>query len=136
MKIKKPNICIIDDDRVYVNLISKIIQLRDLAQTIHIFKNGRDALNYFSSLKNVNAKIPDYVFLDVNMPIMDGWQFFEEYAKIDKALRSQMKLYIVSSSVNPRDIIKAKELPDVNGYLLKPLRVVKSEGILRPTILT
>lgn len=85
MKIKKPNICIIDDDRVYVNLISKIIQLRDLAQTIHIFKNGRDALNYFSSLKNVNAKIPDYVFLDVNMPIMDGWQFFEEYAKIDKA---------------------------------------------------
>lgn len=58
MKIKKPNICIIDDDGVYVNLISKIIQLRDLAQTIHIFKNGRDALNYFSSHKKCKCQNP------------------------------------------------------------------------------
>lgn len=93
MKIKKPNICIIDDDRVYVNLISKIIQLRDLAQTIHIFKNGRDALNYFSSLKNVNAKIPDYVFLDVNMPIMDGGNSLKNMPKLTKRYVLKETLY-------------------------------------------
>jgi len=76
--------CIIDDDSMYVNLVKKIIETRNLCQNLMVFDNGKSAINYFEViLSNLDQKnIPEIIFLDINMPIMDGWQFLDKFVQI------------------------------------------------------
>ena len=66
-------------------------------------------------------KIPDVIFLDLNMPIMDGWEFLDEFLKIPRSLKKRITLYVVSSSIDPRDINRAKSISLVEDYLIKPI---------------
>jgi len=70
--------CIIDDDKIYVNLVKKIIEIKKLSENLLIYKNGKEALDYFkNSMSSVTHEdlLPDIIFLDLNMPVMDGWEF-------------------------------------------------------------
>tara|TARA_R110002051_G_scaffold4229_5_gene22688 strand:- start:5713 stop:6015 length:303 start_codon:yes stop_codon:yes gene_type:complete len=90
--------CIIDDDDMYVNLITKVIDLRKLSKNLIIFRNGKEALDYFvSALKKMERRdIPEVILLDLNMPIMDGWQFLNELSKYDfKELKKQPYILLV-----------------------------------------
>jgi len=76
--------CIIDDDKVYVNLVKKIIETKKLCETLLIFKDGKESIDYFEALlQNLEEeRIPEIIFLDLNMPVMDGWEFLERFTKI------------------------------------------------------
>ncbi|MFP2995491.1 response regulator [Spongiivirga sp. MCCC 1A20706] len=120
----KPDLtCIIDDDNLYLKIVSRIIESKDLCKDIVIFKNGKEAIDHFSTLVDLpeNRRVPDVIFLDLNMPIMDGWEFLDEFLKIDEAVRQRITLYVVSSSIDPRDINRAKSFETVKDYLVKPL---------------
>ncbi len=123
--------CIIDDDSMYVNLIKKIIEAKSLCQNLMVFKNGEEALNYFEViLSNLDKKsIPEIIFLDINMPVMDGWEFLEGFTKIKNKLGKTITLYIVSSSINPVDIERAKSINSVKDYLIKPVTIEDLESI-------
>ncbi|WP_103069165.1 response regulator [Aquimarina sediminis] len=123
--------CIIDDDNMYVNLIKKIVEAKSLCHNLMVFKNGRDALNYFEAiLTSLDKKtIPEIIFLDLNMPIMDGWEFLENFTKIKNKLGKTITLYIVSSSINPVDIERAKGINSVEDYLVKPVTIEDLESI-------
>src|SRR4051812_42240322 len=94
-------ICVIDDDHIYQFTALKTLKNIDASDNIIVFSNGREAINYMADNKDDNSKIPDLVFLDLNMPYMDGWEFLEEYVKIKDILPSDKRvhIYIVSSSV-------------------------------------
>ncbi len=118
-------VCIIDDDRVYVNLVSKVIELRKLSKEIMIFKNGKEAIDFFRQHadKEIDGQqVPKIILLDLNMPIMDGWEFLEEYTEIKTRIATDIELFVVSSSINPRDINRAKAIEEVSDYIVKPIR--------------
>ncbi|MGY5845849.1 response regulator [Salegentibacter sp. HM20] len=123
--------CIIDDDKIYVNLVRKIIEIKKLSKNLIIFKNGREALEYFQ--KNLSSlsedSLPEIIFLDLNMPVMDGWEFLNEFIKIKNELSKKIQLYVVSSSIDPRDLERAKSFNMVTDYLIKPIELKKFEKI-------
>ncbi|MBZ9728242.1 response regulator [Salegentibacter sp. JZCK2] len=123
--------CIIDDDKIYVNLVKKIIEIKKLSENLLIFKNGMEALDHFKLiLENATEEIlPDIIFLDINMPIMDGWEFLNEFIKIKNNFEKKITLYVVSSSIDPRDLERAKSFNLVTDYLIKPIELKKFEKI-------
>ncbi len=123
--------CIIDDDSVYVSLITKIIRMKKLAKNLLVFSNGKEALDYFKAIiTNLDEeKIPEVIFLDINMPVMDGWEFVQEFAKVKNEVNKDITLYMVSSSIDPRDIKKAHELKGITDYLLKPLKIEDIQSV-------
>ncbi len=128
--------CIIDDDKIYVNLVKKIIEIKKLSENLLIFKNGKEALDYFKEIME-NAtdedKLPDIIFLDLNMPVMDGWEFLNEFIKIKNQLNKKITLYVVSSSIDPRDLERARSFNLVTDYLIKPIELKKFEKIFEKT---
>lgn len=123
--------CIIDDDSVYVNLVKRIIETRKLCKNLLIFKDGKESIDYFEALlQNLNEeRIPDIIFLDLNMPIMDGWEFLERFTQIENKFNKLITLYVVSSSINPVDVERAKALSTVKDYLIKPINIAALENI-------
>jgi CheY-like chemotaxis protein len=118
---KKPLTCIIDDDNVYQFLITKIINQNNLAENIITFFDGEEALQYLTDNKATNEKIPDAIFLDINMAIMDGWQLMEKYANIKTEIKKKVVIFMLSSSVNPIDIERASKINEISEYILKPI---------------
>lgn len=124
--------CIIDDDNIYVNLIKKIIDTKKLCESLIIFENGQKGIEYFKTLlQNFSKKedIPEVILLDINMPIMNGWEFIERFTKIKNKFNSQITLYVVSSSINVVDIEKAKSLSTVENFLVKPVNISELEAV-------
>jgi len=128
--------CIIDDDKIYVNLVKKIIEIKKLSENLLIYKNGKEALDYFkdsmSSATNEDL-LPDIIFLDLNMPVMDGWEFLNEFLKIKNNLNKKITLYVVSSSIDPRDLERVKSFNMVTDYLIKPIELKKFEKMFDKT---
>ena len=128
--------CIIDDDNIYVNLIKKIIEAKELCESLIIFNDGKQSIDYFEALlQNLDKeRIPDIIFLDLNMPVMDGWQFLERFTKIKNKFGKVITLYIVSSSIYPEDINRAKSLETVEDYLIKPVIISDLAKLFGKTI--
>ncbi len=125
-------VCIIDDDNIYINLVSKIIELRRLSKSVLVFNNGKEALEFFVNFveDNKEEEVPQVIFLDINMPIMDGWEFLKEFSKIRNKISEDIDLYVVSSSIDSRDIERAKSIDVVSDYLAKPIKLNDFERIL------
>jgi CheY-like chemotaxis protein len=123
--------CIIDDDEVYINLIRKIVNIRKLSENLLVFHNGKEALDYFTAIiENVSENaFPEIILLDLNMPVMDGWDFLAQFTKINSPNDLKTTLYIVSSSIDPYEIEKAKSFSLVTDYLIKPIDLSEFEAI-------
>lgn len=110
---------LIDDDEIYIFTTKKLINKIDFCEEIAVFQNGKEAIEAIKfTLRNKN-ELPDVILLDLNMPIMDGWQFLDEFIRIKS--EKQIKIYIVSSSVDPSDIERAKTYNMVSNYIVKPI---------------
>lgn len=118
---KISNLYVIDDDKIYHFLLKNLFKQNGIEVASTFFVNGSDAIEYIK--KNGGEEIlPDLILLDVNMPIMNGWQFLEEFGKISKDLVKMPTIYMISSSNNEVDINKSKEFDGaVKGYFLKPI---------------
>ena len=123
MMKKIESICVIDDDIVYQYLIRKEIELAGITEKVITFSDGKAAIYFFESManENENTGIPDIIFLDINMPIMDGWQFLERYIPIKNRFRKNITIYMVSSSMSPVDVDKAKAINEISDYIVKPI---------------
>jgi len=120
---KLPIIGIIDDDTIYHFILTSIINKYKLAESILSFLDGEKAIQYLTDNKTSNEKIPDVLFLDVNMPIMDGWMFIEEYTRIKMNITKKMLVFMLSSSANPIDIERADKISEISNYIIKPLNL-------------
>lgn len=74
--------CVIDDDPIFVFGIKKIMEVIGFCKSLMVFRDGSEALNNLKAIISAKEKLPDVILLDLNMPILDGWQFLEEFVKI------------------------------------------------------
>jgi CheY-like chemotaxis protein len=116
---------------VYIKLIKKIIDVKNLSENLLVFKNGQEALDHFRPImENINEEaFPEIILLDLNMPVMDGWNFLNEFTQIKMHSKIKTTLYIVSSSINPYDVAKAKSYSMVTDYLIKPVNLDQFESL-------
>jgi CheY-like chemotaxis protein len=121
--------CIIDDDPIYVFCTKRIMALADFCESFLIFHNGKEALDRLSAIIKNDEHLPEVILLDLNMPVMDGWEFLEEFTKIP--VSKQVTIYIVTSSIDPEDVQKAKQYENVNNYIVKPVTVEMLKDILK-----
>ena len=117
----KKVIWVIDDDAIYQIIVNKIIQRSQMFSEISTFKNGKDAIDALQNSLENNKLLPNIILLDINMPIMDGWEFMEEMELLKSQISKQIIIYIVSSSIAVEDKNKSKTYPDILGYLSKPI---------------
>ncbi|ADY28918.1 MULTISPECIES: response regulator [Cellulophaga] len=113
--------CIIDDDPIFVYGTKRIMKEVGFSEEIEVFENGLDAIEELTQKSIVEKKLPRLIFLDLNMPIMNGWEFLDDFVKIPEAIRKDVVIYIVSSSIDPRDIERVKTYDIVTDYILKPV---------------
>lgn len=123
-------ICIIDDDKILIFLTKKLINSEDSSIEISEYGDGHEAIEFFKANMQKNSDFPDVIFLDISMPVMDGWEFLEEYGKIAPEIRKNIQLYMFSSSISAHDMDRATANPYVNDYLTKPLTKDKLIEIL------
>lgn len=130
--MKKINtVAIIDDDDIYQYAAKKTIVATESVNNIITFSDGQEAIDFFLENYGKADELPDLVFLDLNMPILDGWQFLEEYIPLKEKIQKEIIIYITSSSKNPDDLIQAKNLTAVSDYIVKPLSIEKFKDIFK-----
>ena len=120
-------VCIIDDDPIFRFGTKKLMESVQPSLSFMVYKNGKEAFDDLILKIKSSESIPDVILLDLNMPIMDGWQFLDECLK--NKLLEKIPIYIVSSSVDSRDIEKAKKYKIVNNYIIKPFSVSTIEDL-------
>lgn len=116
---------IIDDDPIFVYSLKKLIALRSYCDNVLSYPNGADALEALQNANQTGLLVPDIILLDINMPIMDGWEFLNEYAKFKPMLSKPITLFLLTSSIDDRDIKRAKAIEAVNRYITKPVTMAK-----------
>ncbi len=110
------------DDNDTDNFISRrIIEITNFSTQVEIKNSGKNALEYLEKHKDNSDKLPDYIFLDINMPIVDGFVFLYEFEKFNTNLKNKCKVIILSSSDNKRDIDKIVNNENVIKFITKPL---------------
>lgn len=115
----------VDDDPITLMLCKKVIAKANFTGEIESAKDGVEALKFFNIVNNdpKDEDYPELIFLDLNMPIMDGWEFLDEFSKNLSQAYPKTKIIVLSSSVDPKDINKSKNYPMVLDFLPKPITV-------------
>ncbi|MBB6001856.1 response regulator [Arcicella rosea] len=113
--------CIIDDDPIFVFGTKRIMQIANFCNGFLVFHNGKEAYDNLRAIILAGEKLPDLILLDLNMPIWDGWQFLDEFIQIP--IEKPITIYIVTSSIDPEDIKRAKSYEIVSNYLVKPIKM-------------
>lgn len=123
--------CIIDDDPIFIYGVKLIMKKMDFCDTVLVFQNGEEAFNGLTALLKSGNDMPNVIFLDINMPIMNGWEFLDSFLQTPNNSKHVTTIYIVSSSIDPRDIERCYTYKEVNNYLLKPLAQQDLEKVIQ-----
>ncbi|WP_341226082.1 response regulator [uncultured Arcticibacterium sp.] len=118
MGVKLDSILLVDDDHITNFIHQKIIDNLKCANNVKVVKNGLDAIDYLSQDL---PKLPDLIFLDINMPKMNGWEFLEAFGTLKRADKKKTIIVILTTSQNPDDFERAKASPFVKVIENKPL---------------
>lgn len=117
----------VDDDPITLMLYKKVIANANFSKEIDSAQNGEQALLYFENLKteieqNKDTEIPKLIFLDLNMPVLNGWEFLDLFTiKEYSSIFPETKIIVMSSTIDPLDIEKSKTYPMVVNFLSKPI---------------
>lgn len=119
----------IDDDQITLTLCELVIKKAGFASEVVVAKNGKEGLAFFSDFfsqakkRETNREAPQIIFLDLNMPVMNGWDFLEDFLMKYSDRIPDTKVVILSSTVNPKDFSKANQYEIVIDFINKPLTV-------------
>lgn len=133
MKTQRQNTCIllIDDDPITNMINTKIIKM-NFSYEVHACANAQRALDQIKQWAEMSPeKLPDVIFLDVNMPIMDGWEFLEEFQKLPNNVLERTSIFMLTSSIDAEDIEKSKAYHVVDDFVSKPLTPEKLRNLIQ-----
>ena len=129
--MRKKIICIIDDEEINHLIVKTIIKRLDIQTHFLPFNNGEEAITALKQLSVSNVELPDIILLDINMPVMDGWEFLNNFIKIKSQIDKKIEIYILSSSSASEDINKSKSYAEISGYLCKPIAAETLRNIIQ-----
>ena len=121
---------IIDDDPIHQRIAQIMISKHRLFDEFLSYTEAGVALEFLTENCKEIERLPDVILLDLNMPVMDGWDFLENFDKIKSTILKEIRIYIVSSSVDEKDISRSQSYSSVEGFISKPL----TPDIIRKTI--
>ncbi|MDN3688360.1 response regulator [Cyclobacterium jeungdonense] len=118
---------IVDDDPLYNFGTKKIFEFTSFTEKVSYFLNGEAAWEDFEKRMVEKEPLPDVILLDINMPIMNGWEFLERISAAD--FDHLVKIYMVSSSINQDEVDRANSYSLVAEYIVKPLTLEKVKAL-------
>ena len=130
MPMKTRVIAIIDDDKICRLVVKKQIESNPSSTHILEFDNGRSTLDYLLENRNNPEALPDLIFLDLMMPIMDGWGFLNGLGEFVGDLIKVTKIFILTSSIDPEDKLRAERFDLVNRFINKPVNLRTIQRIM------
>jgi CheY-like chemotaxis protein len=125
MAAKRYKTVMLIDDNEIDNLINqKMIEAAAISENIYTHTGAKSAIEFLKNMEKMDIAekvLPDIIFLDIDMPLMDGFQFLDEFEKLTPMAKSKCKIVMLTSSINPQDFNRSKKYPNVKLYLNKPL---------------
>src|SRR5690606_14962211 len=112
---------LVDDDEIFAFLTKRTIEETQLVEQIKIFSNGQDAIDFLEKAAGDKELLPEVILLDINMPILDGWGFLEEFILLKPSIGKKITIYVVSTSISPYDLERAKNIAEVSDFIIKPI---------------
>lgn len=120
--MKMNHILLIDDNEIDNYINNHIIKVSNIAEKITVKNSAVDALNYLNKIKDDFVAYPELIFLDISMPIMDGFGFLDEFVKLPKPSGKKCSVIMLTSSDDHKDRKKAMDYDVVIDYFIKPLQ--------------
>ncbi|MCO6360229.1 response regulator [Roseivirga pacifica] len=131
MNHKLKCIMLIDDDEPTNYLNKMVIEEAACAEQCITIENAKEALNYLKTFQELELPRPDLIFLDINMPAMNGWEFLNAYETLNEDQKGRVVIIMLTTSLNPDDMEKARNYQDVDGYKSKPLSLEMIQEVIK-----
>ena len=112
---------LIDDEPIFHKIVQMTIKNSTLSNQATYSFDGEVVLDYLEEKKSDSESLPDYIFVDLYMPMFDGWDFLNRFQNIYQSLKKNINIYIVSSSIDPVDINRSKSYPFATTFISKPV---------------
>lgn len=132
MKKKLDCILLVDDDEPTCFYNKLVIEQSGCTEKVIMAHSGKQALEYLNNCLDDNSSnpCPDLIFLDINMPAMNGWEFLEHYKNLQSCKKGGVMIIMLTTSLFPEDQQKAAEIPEISGFEHKPLNAKKLKQVL------
>ena len=121
---KYRTVMLIDDNEIDNLINQKMIEAAAIAENIYTHTGAKSAIEFLKNMEKMDVAdkvLPDIIFLDIDMPLMDGFQFLDEFEKSAPVTKKKSRIVMLTSSINPQDFSRSKKYPNVKLYLNKPL---------------
>ena len=124
-------VLLVDDDKATNFFNERVVTRHNGFDQVNTVQSGLAALEYLSAVEKDEATKPDLIFLDINMPAMNGWEFLVEFEKLDHRFTKGIKVILLSTSSNPDDVLASAKNHNVEDFINKPLSPDLLDSVLR-----
>ncbi len=122
---------IVDDDKLHHFGMKRMLHHMTVPTKVMQFYNGLQAIEFLEQHKGEEEVLPDVIFLDINMPVMNGWQFLESFIELNLQPEKPITIYIVTSSVDRSEMLKAASYKEITNYIIKPISIQSLESVFK-----